>query len=71
MQLFFGYTENAIPFDIETALRARAQHSLHVLSKEAKTDLIFKWEDKEATLKLLKKNSQYGPNHYCLDYAAH
>ncbi|MFX9004053.1 Hsp70 family protein, partial [Acinetobacter baumannii] len=37
----FGYTENTIPFDIETALRARAQHSLHVLSKEAKTNLIF------------------------------
>ncbi|HHY2116974.1 TPA: Hsp70 family protein [Acinetobacter baumannii] len=51
----FGYTENTIPFDIETALRARAQHSLHVLSKEAKTDLIFKWEDKEATLEITQE----------------
>lgn len=48
----FGFTENTIPFDIETALKARAQHSLHVLSKEARTQLSFKWKDKEATLEI-------------------
>lgn len=48
----FGFTENTIPFDIETVLKARAQHSLHVLSKEARTQLSFKWKDKEATLEI-------------------
>lgn len=48
----FGFTENTIPFDIETALKARAQHSLHVLSKEARTQLSFKWKDKEAILEI-------------------
>lgn len=48
----FGFTENTIPFDIETAFKARAQHSLHVLSKEARTQLSFKWKDKEATLEI-------------------
>ncbi|ESK54807.1 Hsp70 family protein [Acinetobacter tjernbergiae] len=46
----FSYIENTIPLDIEIALKAKAQHCLHVLSKESQTTLNFKWKDKEATL---------------------
>ncbi|MBH2002521.1 MAG: Hsp70 family protein [Moraxellaceae bacterium] len=46
----FSYIENTIPLDIEIALKAKAQHCLHVLSKESQTTLSFKWKDKEATL---------------------
>lgn len=46
----FSYIENTIPLDIEIALKAKAQHCLHVLSKESHTTLNFKWKDKEATL---------------------
>lgn len=46
----FNYIENTIPLDIEIALKAKAQHCLHVLSKESQTTLNFKWKDKEATL---------------------
>ncbi|MCH7331711.1 Hsp70 family protein [Acinetobacter modestus] len=46
----FSSIENTIPLDIEIALKAKAQHCLHVLSKESQTTLNFKWKDKEATL---------------------
>jgi len=51
----FGFVENTIPLDIEIALKARAQHCLHVLSKESQTTLSFKWKDKEATLNVTQE----------------
>lgn len=46
----FNFTESTIPHDIEIALKARAQHTLNVLSKETQTQLTFKWDGKEASL---------------------
>ncbi|WP_288397831.1 Hsp70 family protein [uncultured Acinetobacter sp.] len=48
----FGYNETTIPYDVEIALKAKAQYCLHVLSKQTSTQLNFKWNDNEATLEI-------------------
>ncbi|MBF7686729.1 Hsp70 family protein [Acinetobacter rathckeae] len=48
----FAYSESTIPYDVEIALKAKAQYCLHVLSKQASTQLNFKWRSHEATLEI-------------------
>ncbi|MEB3755075.1 Hsp70 family protein [Acinetobacter sp. MD2(2019)] len=52
----FGSAENTIPYDIEVALKAKAQHCLHTLTKEASTELVFKWKEQEYRFNVTQEN---------------
>lgn len=48
----FNYEANAIPPEIEIALKAKAQLALHTLSKEQEALLNFKWQDTEINFQI-------------------
>ena len=45
-----GQTESFIPPEIEVALKAKAQHTLHVLSSSQHADFTFHWKDQQFSM---------------------
>ena len=52
----FNYEPNVIPPEIEIALKAKAQQTLHLLSKEQEAPLNFKWKEVEASFKVSQQD---------------
>ncbi|AOA58006.1 Hsp70 family protein [Acinetobacter larvae] len=48
----FNLEQGLIPNDIEVALKAKAQHAIHCLSKDSQTTLRFKWQSLDLSFEI-------------------